>query len=73
MGRGDAPGAIVGPRKRIVVAAAALGLYLASYAAGVAFSAITGISDRVSLLAVTALAVCFVAALGIRTRRSRRR
>lgn len=62
----------VGTRKRLFVAAAAVGVYVAFYVAAVGFSAITGISNRASVLAVTVLAVCLLATLGIRTRRSRR-
>jgi len=61
----------VGVRKRIVVAASSLGMYIVLTVVAVGLADITGTNYRVSLLAVTLLAVCFVAALCIRTRRSR--
>jgi len=63
----------VGVRRRIVVAASSLGMYIVLTVRAVGLADVTGTSDRVSLLAVTVLAICFVTALGIRTRRSRRR
>ena len=63
----------VGVRKRILVAASSLGMYIVLVLVAVGLADITGTRYRVSLLAVTVLAVCFLAALGIRTRRSRRR
>jgi hypothetical protein len=62
----------VGVRKRIVVAASSLGMYIVLTVVAMGLADITKTNYRVSLLAVTVLAVCFVAALGIRTRRSRR-
>ena len=61
----------VGVRKRIVVAASSLGIYIVLTVVAMGLADITKTNYRVSLLAVTVLAVCFVAALGIRTRRSR--
>jgi Na+/glutamate symporter len=58
-------------RKRIVVAASSLGMYIVLALIALGLADITGTSHRVSLLAVTVLAVCFVAVLGIRARRRR--
>jgi Na+/proline symporter len=60
----------VGVRKRIVVAASSLGMYIVLTVVALGLADITGTSDRVSLLAVTVITVCFVAVLGIRTHRS---
>lgn len=62
----------VSVRKRIVVAGSSLGMYIVLTVVALGLADITGTSNRVSLLAVTVIAVCFVAVLGIRTRRSRR-
>jgi len=63
----------VGIRKRILVSASSVGMYILLMVVAVGLAAITGTSSRASILAVTVLAVCFLVALGIRTRRSRRR
>jgi hypothetical protein len=63
----------VGIRKRILVSASSVGMYILLMVVAVGLASITGTSYRASILAVTVLAVCFLAALGIRTRRSRRR
>jgi hypothetical protein len=59
----------VGVRKRIVVAASSLGMYVVFTVVALRLADITGTSHRVSLLAATVMAVCFVAVLGMRTRR----
>jgi len=63
----------VGVRKRVVVAAISLGMYIVLTVVAVGMADITGTNYRVNLLAVTVLAVCVAAGLGVRTRRSRRR
>jgi hypothetical protein len=63
----------VGVRKRILVAASSLGMYILLIGVAVGLADITGTRYRVGLVAVTVLTVCILATIGLRTRRSRRR
>jgi hypothetical protein len=62
----------VGIRKRILVAATAVGIYLVCFVFAEGLAQIAGTSRRVGLVAVTAVVVGSLVALGIRTRRSHR-